>query len=241
MDRAVRDRCLGHAPSSRVVAARSKSPFAGERVEFSFFDDAFSRGPLPSGLGEGRYDRRGCETCAGRPGGDWCSAWGCPDQVVLHERLKPLMLPWTTVVHPRATLGPNVRLGEGTYVAAGAIVTLNVRIGRMVTINMHCQVAHETVQSGQLSTLHPDVHPARGTYTLASPSSSARGVLRSTRDMRWGRRGAWCRVPWRSAPCKEIVATLGFLLAILLRWAPQGPQLFGNRSEGSGGHVCSVE
>jgi len=57
------------------------------------------------------------------------------------------------------TIGPNARIGEGSYVAAGAIVTVDVRIGRFATVNFHCQVAHH----GSLEdfvTLHPDVHLA---------------------------------------------------------------------------------
>src|SRR5262249_60324682 len=73
------------------------------------------------------------------------------------ERLAPLRLPWATVVHPSATVGPNCRIGEGSYLAAGAIVTVNCAIGRFVTINMHCQVAHDDVLE-DLVTLHPDSH-----------------------------------------------------------------------------------
>jgi sugar O-acyltransferase (sialic acid O-acetyltransferase NeuD family) len=77
------------------------------------------------------------------------------------RRLADVGLPWTTVVHPRATVGPNVHLGPGSYVAAGAVLTLNVRIGRFATVNMHCQVAHDGVL-GDFVTLHPDVHLAGG-------------------------------------------------------------------------------
>lgn len=74
-------------------------------------------------------------------------------------RLAPLGLQWKTVIHPRATIGPNVEIGQGSYVGPGAILTVNTRVGSFVTINMHCQVAHDgSVED--FATLHPDVHLA---------------------------------------------------------------------------------
>jgi len=102
-------------------------------------------------------------------------------------------------VHPRATIGPNVELGEGTYVAAGAIVTVNVRIGRFVTVNMHCQVAHDDVVEG-FATLHPDVHLS-GNVTIGVGCELGTGsvVTPSARLGDWTVLGAGC-VAVRSLP-----------------------------------------
>lgn len=64
---------------------------------------------------------------------------------------------WTPVVHPSAIVGPNVTMGVGTYVGPGAVLTVNVQLGRFVTINTHCLVAHGGVL-GDFATLHPDAH-----------------------------------------------------------------------------------
>lgn len=64
---------------------------------------------------------------------------------------------WTPVVHPGATVGPNVTMGVGSYVGPGAVLTVNVRLGRFVTVNTHCLVAHGGAL-GDFATLHPDVH-----------------------------------------------------------------------------------
>jgi sugar O-acyltransferase (sialic acid O-acetyltransferase NeuD family) len=129
----------------------------GGQCELRFFDDRVPRGPLPSGIGEvvGTIDDVPPHACDGAA---LVLGIGLPrTKVALVERLAPLGLPWVTVVHPRATIGPNVVFGEGTYIAAGAVVTVNVRIGRFVTVNMHCQVAHDnTIRD--FATLHPDVH-----------------------------------------------------------------------------------
>lgn len=219
----------GHAQEvawslSEQVAVR------GERVEFSFFDDAFSRGPLPSGLGEvvGTIDEVAKHAQGDRV--ELVLGVGLPrTKVILHERLKPLMLPWTTVVHPRATLGPNVRLGEGTYVAAGAIVTLNVHIGRMVTINMHCQVAHDGTV-GDFSTLHPDVHLAGNVHVgvaveLGTGSIAIPGICV----------GDGAVLGAGSVAIRSLQGDRRYVGIPARHLAPvgtQGPQLFGNRSEG---------
>ncbi len=54
-------------------------------------------------------------------------------------------------------LGPSVRSARARYVGPGAIVTVNVRVGRFATINTHCLAAHDDVL-GDFVTLHPDVH-----------------------------------------------------------------------------------
>ena len=47
-----------------------------------------------------------------------------------------------TVVHPAATVGARVTLGEGTVVMAGAVVNADARIGRGVILNTSSSVEH---------------------------------------------------------------------------------------------------
>ena len=66
-------------------------------------------------------------------------------------------------------------LGEGCYVGAGAILTVNARIGAFATINLHCQVAHDDVL-GDFVTLHPDVHLS-GNVTIAEGCELGTGAI----------------------------------------------------------------
>jgi len=151
---------VGAAGHAQEVAwsLREQEARRGRRCEMLFFDDALPKGPLASGLGDvvgtlaDLHDRtRGDDVAL-------VLGMGLPLlKAVVTERLAPLGLPWATVVHPAATVGPNCQIGEGSYVAAGAIVTVNCTIGRFVTVNMHCQVAHDDVLE-DLVTLHPDTH-----------------------------------------------------------------------------------
>jgi sugar O-acyltransferase (sialic acid O-acetyltransferase NeuD family) len=133
----------------------------GGLPELLFFDDRVPPGPLACGLGRvmgpldavGRHASHDARLVLGV---------GLPRiKASVVARLAPLGLPWATVIHPTAAVGPNVQLGAGTYVAAGAIVTVNVRVGRFATINMHCQAAHDAVVA-DLVTLHPGARLAGG-------------------------------------------------------------------------------
>jgi sugar O-acyltransferase (sialic acid O-acetyltransferase NeuD family) len=173
---------------------------AGEPCDLCFFDDALPGGPVASGLGDvvgpiaaladhGQGDDVALVLGVGLP----------RTKSALVERLAPLGLPWATVIHPRATIGPNVALGEGTFVAAGAIVTVNVRIGRFATVNMHCQVAHDDVL-GDFATLHPDTHLS-GNVTIGEGCELGTGsvVIPGCTVGAWAVLGAGC-VAIRSVP-----------------------------------------
>jgi len=189
----------GHAQEV-AWSLREQLASRGERGELRFFDDGVARGALPSGLGAvvGTVD----EVTRHLDGDEVALVLGVGiprTKVALVARLEPLALRWTTVVHPRATIGPNVALGDGTYVAAGAIVTVNVRIGRFVTVNMHCQVAHDDVVE-DFATLHPDVHLS-GKVTIGEGSELGTGavVIPGLRVGAWAVLGAGA-VAVRSVP-----------------------------------------
>jgi acetyltransferase EpsM len=50
---------------------------------------------------------------------------------------------WLNVVHPRASVGRSCVLGEGTFVAMGASVTEDVKIGRHCIVNTNACVDHD--------------------------------------------------------------------------------------------------
>jgi acetyltransferase EpsM len=136
----------------------------GLRRDFLFFDDAVAPGPLASGLGyvAGGLDIVKLHVESARRGGDplvrLVLGIGLPRvKEAVVTRLAPLAVPWATVIHPAAIVGPNVEIGAGSYVGAGAILTVNARVGSFVTVNLHCQVAHDDVIE-DFVTLHPDVH-----------------------------------------------------------------------------------
>jgi sugar O-acyltransferase (sialic acid O-acetyltransferase NeuD family) len=50
----------------------------------------------------------------------------------------------TTIIDPSVIAANNVAIGEGTYIAAGVILSPNSRIGSHVIINHHCSIGHDS-------------------------------------------------------------------------------------------------
>lgn len=63
------------------------------------------------------------------------------------------------IIHPSAILTRRITLGEGIVIAAGSILTNNIRIGSHVQINVNCTIGHDSVLD-DFVTLAPGVHIA---------------------------------------------------------------------------------
>ena len=50
-----------------------------------------------------------------------------------------------TAIHPSATFGARVEVGEGVVVCAGATISTNVRLGRHVHVNPNATIGHDAV------------------------------------------------------------------------------------------------
>lgn len=61
------------------------------------------------------------------------------------ERLQGTGIRYATLIHPTAVIGEFVELGEGTMVCAGAVLTVNIKVGKHVIINVNCFIGHDAV------------------------------------------------------------------------------------------------
>jgi acetyltransferase EpsM len=52
--------------------------------------------------------------------------------------------PWS-LIHPRASVGRNVQIGDGSCLAPGSVLTTNVRIGEHCILNVNSSVSHDCV------------------------------------------------------------------------------------------------
>ena len=169
---------IGAAGYAQEVAwsLREQRRVRAETSEFTFFNDGIVPGPLPSGLGHvvGGLDLVGEHVGDGEVrlvlGVDLPRA-----KAAVVARLAALELNWETVIHPAAVIGPNVSLGEGGYVGAGAILTVNLRVGAFAAINTHCHVGPDDVL-GDFVTLHPGVHLS-GEVTIAEGCELGTGAV----------------------------------------------------------------
>lgn len=51
--------------------------------------------------------------------------------------------PFATLIHPRATVGETVDIGEGSVVCAGSVVTSDIKISTHVLVNMGVTIGHD--------------------------------------------------------------------------------------------------
>ena len=161
---------IGAAGHAQEVAWALRVRESTERrgCDLVFFDDRIAPGPLASGLGEVRGPLDAVAEVAGEAESRLVLGLGLPrPKTRVVERFSSSGLAWETVIHPSAQVGPGVTIGEGSYVAAGAVVSVGVRIGRFATINVHCGVAHDAVV-GDFASVHPNAHLAGGTVVGAS-------------------------------------------------------------------------
>lgn len=63
---------------------------------------------------------------------------------------------FATLCHPTAVIAPDAAIGEGSVIAAGAVMTLDVRIGSHAHVNLHTSVTHEA-RIGDFFTAGPGV------------------------------------------------------------------------------------
>lgn len=95
-----------------------------------------------------------------------------------------------TLVHPSATTGRRVVLGEGCLLGAGAVVTTNVRVGASVLVNVGATVSHDSVLE-DFATVAPGAHLA-GNVVIEEGADIGTGasILPSRRVGAWARVGA---------------------------------------------------
>lgn len=84
---------------------------------------------------------------------------------------------FTTIVHPAATIGRQVTLGEGTFVAGGATVNSVTTIGRHAIINTNASVDHDC-RVGDFAHVAPNAALAGGvTFGDRSMAGLCCGVI----------------------------------------------------------------
>lgn len=81
----------------------------------------------------------------------------------IDERLTGLGFAAQTLVHPAATVGSAVTLGDGVVICAGARITTNVTIGRHVHVDRNCLIGHDT---------------AIADYVILFPGAAVAGAVR---------------------------------------------------------------
>lgn len=64
---------------------------------------------------------------------------------------------FAVLIDPNAIYSDTVQFGEGSIICAGSILTVNIKIGRHVIINLDCTVGHDAILD-DYNTLYPSVN-----------------------------------------------------------------------------------
>lgn len=73
------------------------------------------------------------------------------------ERLKYSKNSYPVLIHPSVIYSDKVSFGEGSIICAGSIITVDIKIGKHVIINLDCTIGHDAVL-GDYTTILPSVN-----------------------------------------------------------------------------------
>lgn len=71
---------------------------------------------------------------------------------------------FATLIDPLVIMSEKVKIGEGTIICAGTIITVNIEIGNHVIINLDCTVGHDSIIE-DYATILPSVNLSGNTIT----------------------------------------------------------------------------
>jgi len=61
------------------------------------------------------------------------------------DKLKDSNVEYVNAIHPSVIMSEFVELGKGVIIGAGSILTVNIKIGNHVIINLNCTIGHDSV------------------------------------------------------------------------------------------------
>ena len=79
------------------------------------------------------------------------------------------------LIHPNVKFSNTVKLGDGSIVCAGNIITVNIEIGRYVIVNIDCTIGHDAL-IGDYSTILPGAHIS-GNVTIGECADIGTGAV----------------------------------------------------------------
>ncbi|MDZ5000819.1 transferase, partial [Clostridium perfringens] len=74
----------------------------------------------------------------------------------LANRCEEIGLKPATLIHPNVELGNFNEIGIGNIICAGNVITVNVKTGKYVTINLSCTIGHDVILKDYI-TVYPSV------------------------------------------------------------------------------------
>lgn len=86
-----------------------------------------------------------------------CAVGSAKVRKVIIEKLKDSSVKFATVIDPSVIMSKRVAIGEGCIICAGTIMTVDIKIGNHVIINLDCTIGHDDVIE-DFVTIYPSVN-----------------------------------------------------------------------------------
>lgn len=86
-----------------------------------------------------------------------CAIGNAKIRKVIIDRFRDSSVKFATIIDPSVILSNSVEVGEGTIICAGTIITVDVKIGNHVIINLDCTLGHDDIIS-DFVTIYPSVN-----------------------------------------------------------------------------------
>lgn len=78
-------------------------------------------------------------------------------EIVVNKLLRYKNVHFATLVDPSVIMSNRVEIGEGTIICAGTIITVDIKIGNHVIVNLDCTIGHDAVIE-DFVTVYPSVN-----------------------------------------------------------------------------------
>ena len=86
-----------------------------------------------------------------------CAIGNADTKHAIIQKLRNYALQYATLIDPSVIMSRSVRIGEGTIICAGTIISVDVTIGNHVSIDWDCTIGHDDVIS-DFVTAYPSVN-----------------------------------------------------------------------------------
>ena len=103
-----------------------------------------------------------------------CAVGSARVRKIIIDKFKDSKVKFATVIDPSVIISKCVEIGEGTIICAGTIITVDIKIGNHVIINLDCTIGHDDVISDYV-TVYPSVNIS-GNVTVGECSELGTGM-----------------------------------------------------------------
>lgn len=103
-----------------------------------------------------------------------CAVGSARVRKIIIDKLANSSVIFATLIDPTVIISKRTEIGEGTIICAGTIITVDIRIGNHVIINLDCTLGHDDIIE-DFVTIYPSVNVS-GNVTVGECSELGTGM-----------------------------------------------------------------